>query len=136
MFFDIFIAKKKTVIQSAASAASAKGGCASSRLDHGLQFYVIREGCASSRLINELSDCVHGPKRQTSIDFLKFRGYFLAAVLNFPFFFSQALGPGPGGPAIFGRSFEFSIFFSQALGPGPGGPIPGQGSGPAKKDET
>ena len=28
------------------------GGCASSRLDHGLKFYGIRGGCASSRLIN------------------------------------------------------------------------------------
>ena len=40
-----------------ASAASAKGGCASSRLDHGLKFYGIRGGCGSSRLINEFSDC-------------------------------------------------------------------------------
>ena len=46
-----------TVIQSAASAASAKGGCASSRLDRGLKFYVIQGGCASSRLIHEFSDC-------------------------------------------------------------------------------
>ena len=49
--------EKRAVIQSAASAASAKGGCASSRLDHGLKFYVIRGGCASSRLISEFSDC-------------------------------------------------------------------------------
>ena len=48
--------KKKTVIKSTASAASAKGGCASSRLDHGLKFYVTRGGCASSRLISELWD--------------------------------------------------------------------------------
>ena len=48
---------KKAVIQSAASAASAKGSCASSRLDHGLKFYASRGGCASSRLINEFSDC-------------------------------------------------------------------------------
>ena len=34
------------------------GGCASSRLDHGLKFYGIRGGCASSRLISEFSDCV------------------------------------------------------------------------------
>ena len=33
------------------------GGCASSRLDHGLKFYVIQGGCASSRLISEFSDC-------------------------------------------------------------------------------
>ena len=51
------IAKEKAVIQSAASAASAKGGCASNRLDNGLKFYVIQEGCASSRLISEFSDC-------------------------------------------------------------------------------
>ena len=42
---------------SAASAASAKGGCASSQLDHGLNFYGIQGGCASSRLISEFSDC-------------------------------------------------------------------------------
>ena len=35
--------EKNAVIQSAASAASARGGCASSRLDHGLKFYVILE---------------------------------------------------------------------------------------------
>ena len=35
----------------AASAASPQGGCASSRLDHGLKFYLIRGGCASSGLI-------------------------------------------------------------------------------------
>ena len=34
-----------------------RGGCASSRLDHGLKFYAIRGGCASSRLIHEFSDC-------------------------------------------------------------------------------
>ena len=34
-----------------------RGGCASSRLDHGLKFYVIWGGCASSRLINGSSDC-------------------------------------------------------------------------------
>ena len=50
--------KKNVVIKSAASAASAKGGCASSRLDHGLKFYVNRGGCASSRLISGFSDCV------------------------------------------------------------------------------
>ena len=50
--------KKMAVIKSAASAASAQGGCASSRLDHGLKFYVIQGGCASSRLINGFSDCV------------------------------------------------------------------------------
>ena len=49
--------EKIAVIQSAASAASAKGGCASSQLDHGLKFYVIWGGCASSRLIHDLSDC-------------------------------------------------------------------------------
>ena len=49
---------KKTVIKSAASAASAQGGCASSRLDHVFKFYRIRGGCASSRLISEFSDCV------------------------------------------------------------------------------
>ena len=47
--------EKKAVIQSAASAASTRGGCASSRLDHGSKFYVIRGGCASSRLISEFS---------------------------------------------------------------------------------
>ena len=63
-FFTIFLAasaakncKKRAVIQSAASAASAQGGCASSRLDHGLKFYEIRGGCTSSRLINGFSDC-------------------------------------------------------------------------------
>ena len=49
--------QKKAVIQSAASAASTKGGCASSRLDHGLNFYVFQGGFASSRLISEFSDC-------------------------------------------------------------------------------
>ena len=44
------------VIQSAASAASARGGCASSRLDHGLKFYVIQGGCASIRLNDKFSD--------------------------------------------------------------------------------
>ena len=33
------------------------GGCASSRLDHGLKIGGIRGGCASSRLISEFSDC-------------------------------------------------------------------------------
>ena len=33
------------------------GGCASSRLDHGLKFHVVQGGCASSRLISEFSDC-------------------------------------------------------------------------------
>ena len=47
--------KKNVVIQSAAT--SAQGGCASSRLDHGLKFYVIQGGCASSRLIHGFSDC-------------------------------------------------------------------------------
>ena len=63
-FFTIFLGAsapkncaKKAAIQSAASAASAKGGCASSRLDHGLKFYVTRGGCASSRLIHRFSDC-------------------------------------------------------------------------------
>ena len=51
--------EKKAVIQSAASAASTQGGCASSRLDHGLKFYVIPGGCAGSRLISEFLDCVH-----------------------------------------------------------------------------
>ena len=37
------------------------GGCASSRLDHGLQFCVIRGGCASSRLIHGFSDCATEP---------------------------------------------------------------------------
>ena len=50
--------EKIAVIKSAASEASAKGGCASSRLDHGLKFYVIPGGCASSRLISEFSECV------------------------------------------------------------------------------
>ena len=63
-FFCYFLAasaakncEKIAVIQSAASAAFAQGGCASSRLDHGLKFYVIPGGCASSRLINGFSDC-------------------------------------------------------------------------------
>ena len=51
---------KKAVIKSAASAASAQGGCASSRLDHGLKFDVTRGGCASSRLIHEFSDSRKG----------------------------------------------------------------------------
>ena len=50
--------KKTAVIKSAASVASAKGGCASSRLDHGFKFYVIQGGCASSQLISGFSDCV------------------------------------------------------------------------------
>ena len=62
---------KKTVIQSAASAASAKGGCTSSRLDHGLKFYVVPGGCASSRLINGFLDYVPAlkecPQRQKSM---------------------------------------------------------------------
>ena len=33
------------------------GGCVSRRLDHGLNFFVIRGGFSSSRLINKLSDC-------------------------------------------------------------------------------
>ena len=51
--------QKKNVIQSAAIARprSAKGGCASSRLDHGFKFYVSPRGCASSRLISDFSDC-------------------------------------------------------------------------------
>ena len=52
------IAIQEAVIKAAASAASPQGGCASSRLDHGLKFYVIQGGCASSRLINEFSDSV------------------------------------------------------------------------------
>ena len=48
--------EKVAVIKSAASAASAKGGCAGSRPDHGLKFYVIWGGCASSRLISGFSD--------------------------------------------------------------------------------
>ena len=62
--FDYFLATsaaknctKKIMIKSAASAASAKGDCASSRLDHGLKFYVNQGGCAGSRLISEFSDC-------------------------------------------------------------------------------
>ena len=62
-FSSIFLAtsaanncEKKAVIQSAASASSARARCASNRLDHGLKFYVIRGGCASSRLISEFSD--------------------------------------------------------------------------------
>ena len=45
------------MIKSDASAASAQGGCASSRLDHALEFYVIWGGCASRRLIHGFSDC-------------------------------------------------------------------------------
>ena len=44
---------KKAVIQSAASAASAQGGCASSRLDHGLE---SREAVLAADLW-EFSDC-------------------------------------------------------------------------------
>ena len=51
--------RKEAVIKSAASVASAKGGCASSRLDHGLKFHEKRGGCASSRLISGFSDCEH-----------------------------------------------------------------------------
>ena len=50
------------MIQSTASAAAAKGGCASSRLDHGLKCYVIPEGCTSSRLIHGFSDCDQGDR--------------------------------------------------------------------------
>ena len=39
-------------MQLAASAASPAGGCARSRLDHGLKFSVIWGGCASSRRIH------------------------------------------------------------------------------------
>ena len=49
--------EKKAVIQSAASAASARGGCTSSRLVHGLKFWLIWGGCASSRLISRFSGC-------------------------------------------------------------------------------
>ena len=56
IFFGRANCEKIAVIKSAASAASAQGGCASTRLDHGLKFYVIRGGCASSRLISEFSD--------------------------------------------------------------------------------
>ena len=45
------------MIKSAASAASAKGGCASSRLDYGFKFYVIQGGCTSSRLIHPHQRC-------------------------------------------------------------------------------
>ena len=44
------------------------GGCASSRLDHGLKFYVIQGGCASSRLISGFSDCVACPAVSMSCD--------------------------------------------------------------------
>ena len=50
--------EKEAVIKSAASAASTQGGCASSRLDHGSKFYVIRGGCASSQKIVKMSDSV------------------------------------------------------------------------------
>ena len=43
------------MIKSAASLAFAKVGCASSRLDHGFKFYIVRRGCASGRLISEFS---------------------------------------------------------------------------------
>ena len=36
------------------------GGCASSRLDHGLKFYVIQGGCASSRLIHGAFPAIFG----------------------------------------------------------------------------
>ena len=36
------------------------GGCASSRLDHGLKFYGIRGGCASSRLIHGFLFAIFG----------------------------------------------------------------------------
>ena len=44
------------MIQSAARAASTQGGCSSSRLDHGLKFYIIHGGCASSRPNGEFWD--------------------------------------------------------------------------------
>ena len=58
LFYDYFLAasaaknyEKKAVIKSAASAASAKGGCASSRLDHGLKFYVTQGGALADDLL-------------------------------------------------------------------------------------
>ena len=59
--------KKHAVSKSAGSAASTKGGCASSRLDHGLKFYVIWGGCASSRLISEFSDSASAEVSHTGI---------------------------------------------------------------------
>ena len=46
----------RAVIQSAASAASVQGGCASSRLDRGLKFYVIRGGCSSALAADLFTD--------------------------------------------------------------------------------
>ena len=87
LFWAFYIGNHQAVIKSAASAASRNprgahgrrlglrttglggspgswslifglpGGCASSRLDHGLKFYGIQGGCASSRLISGFSDC-------------------------------------------------------------------------------
>ena len=69
------------VIQSAASAASARGGCASSRLDHGLKFHSIWGGCASasSRLFHEFSDCDKESPQKTF-----FRVFFKYCQLFFP----------------------------------------------------
>ena len=46
--------EKQAVIKSAASAASAQGSCVSSRLDHGLKFYLIRS--------NLLEALLYGPQ--------------------------------------------------------------------------
>ena len=44
-------------IKSAASAASPRGGWASSQLYHGLKFEIIMGVCTSNQLISEFSDC-------------------------------------------------------------------------------
>ena len=67
------IAKTKmAVIQSAASAASARGGCASSQLDHGLKFYGIQGGCASSQLISGFFFAIFG-RASGQIDSKKYK---------------------------------------------------------------
>ena len=62
---------------------SRRGGCASSRLDHGLKV--------------ELDPYIKGPKRQLFPSFVcDFFAGFRAVYLNFPSFFAGP-GPGPGG---------------------------------------
>ena len=46
---------------------SNRGGCASSRLDHGLKFCRIQGGCASSRLIHDFPSPNNSKKHQKNI---------------------------------------------------------------------
>ena len=93
-----------------------KGGCASSRLDHGLKV--------------ELDPYIKGTKRQFFLHcftiFWKIFQVFRAVNLNFPSFFAGArawarvTGPGPGpGPAKKDGKcfFLFSTGFSSRMGP-------------------